>query len=104
METGRSITQQMLDDTQMRLRWANQEKTRVEIILWAYQSNSSRIRCYEFEIYMKYYISRERIMTFYKQEHAFAFYREFYKLYDLYAEKHPDMTWPDYLQSIGAIF
>ncbi|NDD54665.1 hypothetical protein EBZ39_12465 [bacterium] len=94
-----SITQQLLDDTQMRLVWANKEKTRVEIILWGYQSNTSRIRCYEFETYMRY-IPRERIMTYFKHQDAFAFYREFYKLYDLYAETHPDMAWVDYVESI----
>lgn len=102
METGRSITQQLLDDTQMRLVWANKEKTRVQIILWLYQSSSRRLRNYEFEIYMKS-IPRERLMTYYRQQDAFAFYREFYKLYDLYAETHPDMTWAEYLESIGMI-
>lgn len=48
-------------------------------------------------------IPRERLMTYYRQQDAFAFYREFYKLYDLYAETHPDMTWAEYLESIGMI-
>ena len=99
MAQNKSITQQLLEATKIRLITANKEKTRAEIILWLYQSSTSRLRNYEFEIYMKS-IPLERLMTYYRQQDAWAFYREFYKFYDLYAERHPDMTWVEYLETI----
>ena len=94
-----SVTQQLLEATQMRLGWANKEITRKVMILWAYKKQKNNFLVQAFEAYMQA-IPRERIMTYYRDEDAFMFWFEFFGLYSIYEETHPDMTWADYLQNI----
>lgn len=99
MEQIKSITQQLLEATQIRLVWANKEKTRLQVILWAYKGKKSITLNEAFELYMKA-MPRERIMTYYRHEDAEAFWFMFFGAYSIYEEQHPDMTWAEYLQSI----
>ena len=99
METGRCITQQLLDDTQIRLVWANKENTRVQVILWAYKGKKNITHNEAFEQYMKA-MPRERIMKYYRHEDAQAFWLMFFDAYSTYEETHPDMAWAEYLQNI----
>ena len=99
MEQIKSITQQLLESTQIRLGWANKEKTRVQIILWAYKHKKHVTLNYAFETYMKI-MPRDRIMTYYRNEDAEAFWFMFFGAYSIYEEQHPHMAWSEYLQSI----
>ena len=94
-----SIAQQLLEVTQNRLVWANKEKTRLQVILWAYKGKKSITINEAFELYMKA-MPRERIMTYYRHEDAEAFWFMFFGAYSIYEEQHPDMAWAEYLQSI----
>ena len=99
MAQDTSIAQQLLEATQIRLVWANKEKTRVQVILWAYKGKKNNILNQAFELYMKA-MPRERIMTYYRHEDAEAFWFMFFGAYSIYEEAHPDMAWAEYLQSI----
>lgn len=95
----KSITQQLLDDTQMRLVWANKEKTRLHVILWGYKNQKHYTLIRDFEMYIKA-LDRNRLRVHYRDEDAVIFWQEFFGAYTIYEEKHPDMTWAEYLQSI----
>ncbi|NBW17546.1 MAG: hypothetical protein EBR82_57180 [Caulobacteraceae bacterium] len=99
MAQDTSIAQQLLEATQIRLVWANKEKTRVQVILWAYKGKKNNILNQAFELYMKA-MPRERIMTYYRHEDAEAFWFMFFGAYSIYEEAHPDMAWAEYLQNI----
>ncbi|NDD55711.1 hypothetical protein EBZ39_17905 [bacterium] len=99
MEQIKSITQQLLEATQIRLGWANKEITRNKVILWTYKGKKSITLNEAFELYMKA-MPRERIMTYYRDEDAEAFWFMFFGAYSIYEEQQPDMSWPEYLQSI----
>ena len=94
-----SIAQQLLEVTQNRLVWANKEKTRLQVILWAYKGKKSITLNEAFELYMKA-MPRERIMTYYRHEDAEDFWSTFFSDYSVYEEAHPDMAWSEYLQNI----
>jgi len=99
MAQDTSIAQQLLEATQIRLVWANKEKTRLQVILWAYKGQKNRNLVGEFETYMKA-MPRDRIMTYYRHEDAESFWFMFFGAYSIYEEQQPDMTWSEYLQSI----
>ena len=99
MAQDTSIAQQLLEATQIRLVWANKEKTRLQVILWAYKGKKNNILNQAFELYMKA-LDRDRLAVHYRDVDAAAFWGEFYGAYSIYREAHPDMAWAEYLQSI----
>ena len=99
MAQDTSIAQQLLEATQIRLGWANKEITRNKVILWAYKGKKSITLNEAFELYMKA-MPRDLIMTYYRNEDAEDFWSTFFSDYSVYEEAHPDMAWPEYLQSI----
>jgi hypothetical protein len=102
MSTIKSITEQELIFEKIRLIWANKEKTRLRIILWAYKTQKHPILLHDFEEYMKA-LDRDRLAVYYRDEAAAALWQEFFGAYSIYEEAHPDMTWAEYLENVEPI-
>ncbi len=102
MNTVKSITEQELEGTKMRLVWACKDKTRYRCIIWAYKKNGHPTLVRAFEEYMKA-LDRERLAVHYRDVDAAAFWGEFYGAYSIYEEAHPDMTWAEYLENVEPI-
>ncbi|NBW23586.1 MAG: hypothetical protein EBR82_88150 [Caulobacteraceae bacterium] len=99
MEQIKSITQQLLEATEMRLKWANQEQTRLRIIIWAYKYQKGSVYLNDFEAYMKI-MPIERIQTYYRNEDALEFWHKFLIIFEWYEKYDDDITWTDYLETI----
>lgn len=99
MSIVKPIIEQELEFTKIRLVWANKEKTRLRVILWAYKNQKSYILTRDFEKWMES-LDRDRLEVYYRDEDAAVFWQKFFGLYAAYEEQHPDMTWAEYLDSI----
>jgi hypothetical protein len=95
----KSITEQELEATKMRLIWACKDKTRYRCIVWGYKNQKSYTLTRAFEEYMKA-LDRERLKVYYRGEDAAVFWQEFFGAYSIYEEQAPDATWSEYLESI----
>jgi hypothetical protein len=102
MNSVKSITEQELEGTKIRLIWANKEQTRLRVILWGYKNQRNFILLLAFESYMKT-LDRERLAVYYRDADALAFWQEFFGAYSIYEEAHPDMTWAEYLENVEPI-
>jgi murein L,D-transpeptidase YafK len=102
MNTVKSITEQELEGTKIRLIWANKEQTRLRVILWAYKYQKHYTLIRAFEEYMKA-LDRDRLSVYYRDEEAAALWQEFFGAYSIYEEAHPDMTWAEYLENAEPI-
>jgi hypothetical protein len=102
MNTVKSITEQELEGTKIRLIWANKEQTRLRVILWAYKKNGHPTLVRAFEEYIKA-LDRDRLAVYYRDEDASALWQEFFGAYSIYEEAHPDMTWAEYLENVKPV-
>ena len=102
MSNVKSITEQELEGTKIRLIWANKEKTRLRVILWAYKTQKHYTLIRAFEEYMKA-LDRDRLAVYYRDEDASAIWQEFFGAYSIYEEAHPDMTWAEYLDNVAPV-
>ncbi len=102
MSNVKSITEQELEGTKMRLVWACKDKTRYRCIIWAYKNQKHYTLVRAFEEYMKA-LERERLAVYYRDEDAAAFWQEFFGAYSIYEEAHPDMTWTEYLENVEPV-